>query len=75
MNYTKLIEKINDGFIIKYQNYFIKIIYKYIDEYLYKDNIILHPETLLYHHLKKHNINIISFDYNYDLNINRSLIK
>jgi hypothetical protein len=32
MNYTELIEKINDGFIIKYQNYFIEINYKYIDE-------------------------------------------
>ena len=32
MNNTKLIEKIEDGFIIKYQIYFIKLIYKYIDE-------------------------------------------
>jgi hypothetical protein len=41
MNYTELIEKINDGFIIKYQNYFIEINYKYIDETKFKINFKL----------------------------------
>jgi hypothetical protein len=32
MNNTSLINKIEDGFIIKYQNYLIEIIYKYLNE-------------------------------------------
>ena len=48
-------------------------IYNFIDKYLNDDNIILHPETLVHHNLLKNNINIIFFDYNYQLNNKRCL--
>jgi hypothetical protein len=48
--------------------------FSYIDQYLFKDNILLHPETLLHHHLSVNNINIVYIDYIYPLNDKRNTV-
>ena len=42
-------------------------IYKNIQKYNDNDNVIFHPETLLKHHLKCSNVNIIRFYFKYVL--------
>jgi hypothetical protein len=46
-------------------------VFSMIDKYLYEDNITLHPETLIHHHLTKNNINVNLFEYSYTLNEKR----
>lgn len=46
-------------------------VFSMIDKYLYEDNITLHPETLIHHHLTKNNINVNLFGYSYTLNEKR----
>jgi hypothetical protein len=46
-------------------------IFTSIDEYLYKHNIVLHPETLLHHHLSQNNIQIDYMYYDYYLDDRR----
>jgi len=50
-------------------------IYKYLDKYVFEDKIILHPESLLQYNLMQNNIDIKLFDYNYQLNNLRKVIK
>lgn len=57
----------DNNLIHKYLN-----VYDYIDKYIIEDNIVLQSETLLHYHLKKNNIQIERFNYEYDLNSNRS---
>lgn len=46
-------------------------IYDHVYKYVFEDDIILHPETLLHHHLQKLNIEISLFSYIYGLDPNR----
>lgn len=50
-------------------------LYRNMEEYLIKDNVIFHPESLLYHHLKKNDIidRIKRFPFDYSLNKKRSV--
>jgi hypothetical protein len=47
-------------------------LYNQLKEYLIQDNTVMHPETLLRHHLTKHNVNLINLEsWKYGINENR----
>ena len=45
--------------------------YNYIDEYIIKENIQFHSETIITHYLKKINMNLYPFDFNFILDKHR----
>lgn len=67
---------INDqiGFGTQEAMYIYLNFFSYIDQYLFEHNIILHPETLLHHHLLVHNTNIVFIDYVYNLDGRRDTV-
>lgn len=46
-------------------------VYDKIEEYVKKNHVSFHPETLLLHHLKTENIKVETFNYKYHLNPKR----
>jgi hypothetical protein len=49
-------------------------LYNHLENYVVNDHCAFHPETLLHFHLKKQNISIKTFDFDYELSRNRAEI-